>query len=337
MKITTLKMQDLQPRFDRVLVVCHYDTVTGGPEAMHQLSGTLRALGCVSLMVYFGDRLQVTETHACSLSPTEKVNNSYSQYNTKSEEVVILGENDLIIFPEILANEATRNFKCQVAIWWLSVDNAINWNSRLKYKNVNQPIFVKQEIIHFYQSQYAHQYLIENDARVTVPLYDYTSLNFTHKTEDRGAKIFDVALFPTKGAHLAESFVKTASNLRYIQIANMTKAQVAQSLSSTHIYIDFGHQPGKDRVPREAAVCGCLVFLHRQGSAAYYEDSPLDDFFLFTSDDIISGNLGERVKLALESIAYMKSFQNYYVNRIKNEKREFELQCLNFFTTISEY
>lgn len=112
----------------------------------------------------------------------------------------------------------------------------------------------------------------------------------------------------------------------------MKKEQVYETLADTHIYIDFGNQPGKDRVPREASMCGCIVFVHRQGSAAYYEDSPLDDFFLFTSDDVTSGNLAQRVKLALENLESMKELQQYYRNKILNEESEFNFQCINYFT-----
>lgn len=320
------------PKFNRVLIVCHNDTVTGGPEAMHQLCSMLREAGCKSSMLYFADHVNISETYAQSAPPTEKVRAAYEIYNTKSEEEVSFTEDDLLIFPEILANQALKTFRCKVGIWWLSVDNALNWNQRLKYKNIRQPIFEKEELIHFYQSKYAHQYLIENGARIIAPLYDYTLCNEFESGPNATKKDHEVAIFPSKGAELASHFIKLEPDLRYVQITKMSKSQVYQTLHKTDIYIDFGGQPGKDRVPREAAICGCLVFLHRQGSAAYYEDSPLDDFFLFTVEDILSGNLGQRIKLALLNINSMRSMQQYYRNKIINEKKEFELQCINFFT-----
>lgn len=316
-------------------MVCHHDTVTGGPEAMHQLCHTLRSLGCESSIIYYSDQINISETHANSIKPTEKLKFAYKKYNASHEDSITLNDNDIIIFPEIYAKFATLKLVCKTGIWWLSVDNAINWNTILKYKNISQPIFDSKDIIHFYQSEYAHRYLIDNSAKIIAPLFDYTSIEMKKWIpNEHFEKSYDVAIFPSKGGQLATEFIQKEPNLKYIQIANMSKKQVTQSLASTHIYIDFGNQPGKDRVPREAAACGCLVFLHRQGSAAYYEDSPLDDFFLFTSEDVTSGNLSERIKFSLANIDQISSFQDYFKNKIKNEKSEFKFQCLNFFTTM---
>jgi hypothetical protein len=41
------------------------------------------------------------------------------------------------------------------------------------------------------------------------------------------------------------------------------------------MYVDFGHHPGMDRIPREAAACGCLVLVGERGSASYFKDVPL--------------------------------------------------------------
>jgi hypothetical protein len=246
---------------------------------------------------------------------------------------VDLDEDDIIIFPEILAAYATRKFRCKVGIWWLSVDNAINWNPRLNYKNIPQPIFENKQIIHFYQSEYAHQYLLDKSAKIRVPLYDFTANDQEITNTEDNTKIFDIAIFPSKGGQLAKNFTDAEQSFKYVQIANMSKKQVLTNLRKSHIYIDFGNQPGKDRVPREASMSGCIVFLHRQGAANFYEDSPLDDFFLFTSEDILTGNLAERIRFALDNLIEMRNFQSYYNNKIINERIEFEFQCNNYFTT----
>jgi hypothetical protein len=326
-------MEKFKPKFNRVLMVCHHDTVTGGPEAMHQLCSTLRSIGCESSIIYYSDLINISETHAYSIEPSEKIKSAYKKYDTIYENSLTLNDNDIIIFPEIYAKITTSKFICKIGIWWLSVDNAINWNPILKYKHISQPIFTNKDIIHFYQSEYAHRYLMENTAKIIVPLFDYTAIETrTDNSNHINEKVYDIAIFPNKGGQLAADFLAKEPDLKYIQILNMSKEQVSTSLSDTKIYIDFGNQPGKDRVPREAAACGCLVFLHRQGSAAYYEDSPLDDFFLFTSDDISSGNLSGRIKFALDNMHEIKAFQDYYKNKIKNEKNEFKFQCINFFT-----
>ena len=57
----------------------------------------------------------------------------------------------------------------------------------------------------------------------------------------------------------------------------MTPSQVADLFASAKIYIDFGHHPGKDRLPREAAMAGCCVITGRHGSARYFDDVSIPD------------------------------------------------------------
>lgn len=50
-------------------------------------------------------------------------------------------------------------------------------------------------------------------------------------------------------------------------------------LLKAKVYIDFGPHPGMDRLPREAALCGCCVITNRQGAAAFHKDVPIPPQF----------------------------------------------------------
>jgi hypothetical protein len=47
------------------------------------------------------------------------------------------------------------------------------------------------------------------------------------------------------------------------------------------VYIDCGHHPGKDRMPREAAAAGCCIITSRSGAAGNELDTPIDDCYKF--------------------------------------------------------
>ena len=51
-------------------------------------------------------------------------------------------------------------------------------------------------------------------------------------------------------------------------------------------YIDFGPHPGMDRLPREAALAGCIVITNREGAAAHDEDVPLPPEYKFRKFDV---------------------------------------------------
>ena len=96
--------------------------------------------------------------------------------------------------------------------------------------------------------------------------------------------------------------------------------------------MDFGNHPGKDRIPREAAISGCCVITGRQGAAAFYEDVPIPDRYKF--DDLKDIDV-ESVKACILDI-----FQNYderikdfeeYRNMIRGEKEKFIMDAMRLF------
>ena len=118
-------------------------------------------------------------------------------------------------------------------------------------------------------------------------------------------------------------------------IENMPAEAVHETLLKSQIYIDFGHHPGKDRIPREAAMSGNVVFLHERGAAAFHLDHPLDRFFLFTSADVSNGSLYERVRKVLAEPEKFFASQSTYHARIYFEREEFLTQVkMNFFEPV---
>ena len=61
-----------------------------------------------------------------------------------------------------------------------------------------------------------------------------------------------------------------------VPIQHMASSQ--QLLARARVYIDFGHHPGQDRLPREAAQCGCVVVTGMRGSAGLFADVPLPQY-----------------------------------------------------------
>jgi hypothetical protein len=55
----------------------------------------------------------------------------------------------------------------------------------------------------------------------------------------------------------------------------LTPQDVRDLLRQAKVYIDWGPHPGMDRLPREAALAGCLVITNRQGSANFDTDVPI--------------------------------------------------------------
>ena len=113
----------------------------------------------------------------------------------------------------------------------------------------------------------------------------------------------------------------------------MTREQVVEALKQTLVYIDFGHHPGKDRVPREAIASNAVIFVNDQGAASHYLDYPLDDFYKFSAPDVYSGSLLQKVKQVIANVEPHLNHQIYFQQKVFLEKEEFDLQVKSFFFT----
>ena len=62
----------------------------------------------------------------------------------------------------------------------------------------------------------------------------------------------------------------------------MSPIEVQELFKKSKVYIDFGYHPGKDRIPREAAVNDCCIITNREGSAKNNIDIPIFDKYKFS-------------------------------------------------------
>ncbi|MBS7805560.1 hypothetical protein KIH24_13385 [Rhizobiales bacterium TNE-4] len=323
------------PRYNSVILLCPI-AATGGPEAIHQLAQIINENGGCAELVYFDNNsnLFIGPDHIIT-NPTLSENfvNHFRPYNPRRSDIVHFDDNCLVVFPELYALLASEFRGAQKAVWWLSIDNFTDVTPLFQYASVRESYFSDQSILHFYQSDYARSYLLANKASRLAPLFDFIPESYILQEVELPTvyKQRRVAFFPQKGQSLAKLFIETAPDLDFIPIQNMTRNEVSETLKKSWIYIDFGHHPGKDRVPREAAASGCLILLHHKGAALHYNDHPLSDDFLFTYGDIISGELASRVRRLLEKPADHLLYQLPYRQKIRCDHAEFLVQVRNIF------
>lgn len=305
--------------------------VTGGIEAIHQLSDSLLRQGFkASIAFYGGECSQVVENNVliCGGQLSEELVAAYQGYQSIRAREIPLDSEVFFVFPETNAENAFNCHGVPRAIWWLSVDNFTLTHPHLLNRSTLRDLFEDESVLHFYQSRYAQDFLHGHGARSVFPLFDYVSAAYLDSLNDTsGLKTVDFAFFPRKGADVAQEFLNHGGNsLGRVAIQGMTQDQVLRTLASSRIYIDFGHHPGKDRVPREAACMGNIVFLHEKGAAAFFEDHPLHSDYIFTTQDVRNGSLLSRVREVLQQPEDHLKRQEYYRRRISMEKEEFDWQ-----------
>jgi len=134
---------------------------------------------------------------------------------------------------------------------------------------------------HWVQSHYAKNYLERIGINNSVFLSDYLDPVFIREAKKISFKNEfkkDIIVYnPKKGFEITQKLIAKSENIKWVAIENMTPEQVKNLLVESKLYIDFGNHPGKDRIPREAAICGCIVITNKDGSASFYKDVPIPD------------------------------------------------------------
>ncbi len=319
---------------EKVLILCPL-AVTGGPEAMHQLAGILQQKGVEAWIMYYGGaqkgrilvngrRIQASHSNA-ALTPE-----IYERYGAKVTDACELTESLCIVVPEVLQANLTSLEPAQVGLWWLSVDNALASNHGLRNSD-NLTKWMKSIALHFTQSVYASSWLTANGQSEHWMLTDYTDPEFTKNPPVLAERVRRVLYNPRKGAHFVTQLKQQMSDWEFLPLQNFSKEQVQQLMQSSRYYVDFGHHPGKDRLPREAAASGCVVMTLKAGAAQFFADVPLDAIYKFSQAEIINGRLANTLQIMDVNYASHWHAQQRYRSRIGQEKVIFEAEVASIF------
>jgi len=316
-----------------IYVACPANVATGGPELLHQLVYELNKLGLKAFMYYYYKNKEISPIHE-----------AYAKYNNPFIDDIEDNKDNVIITPERNTGIIYHYKDIQKIIWWLSVDNYYKlFEGKNPVKKLLKVILYKfnilkayqfgrnENIIHFIQSEYAKQHLLEKGIYTVYFLSDYLDGVFIKsQLETIGNNRKNIVVFnPKKGIKFTKKIIKHGQKIKFIPIENMTRNEVAKLLSTAKVYIDFGNHPGKDRIPREAAISNCCVITNKRGSAKYYKDVPISDEFKFYDRNenfykIINkihdcfSNYEENVAKFEEYREIIKSEQDNFIADIKN-------------------
>lgn len=280
------------------------NTVAGGVESLYQLADAINNIGGNSIVLFDSET-------------PNPVPEKYSHYNIKYSFEVENSSENWIIYPEIWTERIGQFKNMKQAIWWLSVDN--NQGKFRDFNNLN--------ITHFYQSYYALLHLIQNEAYYYLPLFDYIQPKYINTQYNIEQKKNIVCYNPVKGKHITDGIISSNPDIIFIPLVDMTEDQIIKTLSSSKVYIDFGNHPGRDRIPREAAILGNCVITGFDGSSMFYSDIPIGNQYKFENVE----SIGDIIKDCFNN--FETNFNNFslYRSNIKNQKEQIYNLCKQYF------
>lgn len=339
----------------KVYVYCPGALCTGGTELLHQLVDTLNAFGREAYIVYIGEKI-TPKDFAC--------------YNIKIADCIEDNAENIVIIIESAVAKIFDIKNAQICLWWLSVDNyffaqkenipftelfgfskSLFFNVLSNYKLIDlalrYPFFLLKKLqilrtknlvnypllkCNAYQSEYAKDFLQKFNATNAYPLKDFINDDYKFDKTCIAQKQNIIAYNPKKGYAFTKKLIKKAPDLQWVPIINMSRQQVIELLKKSKVYIDFGHHPGKDRIPREAALNGCCVITSLHGAAKFYKDIPIDEnLYKFKDSTKSIPQIIKRIKSILQN--YEEELCNFdaYRDAICKEKDEFLTQVKELF------
>lgn len=320
--------------------MCPGGLKTGGTELLHQLVCEIDRLGGTVFLVYIGSNLS-----------TPQAFKKYINNNICEERHIVDDDDNIVIIPETYVEKMLDFKNIKRAIWWLSVDNytrdcsffarkeiygiknALHYLFAGKMKDTYD--IIKCADVHFCQSFYSITYLKNLDIEAGKILYlsDYINDIYTENYVgiEKNERSNIVLYNPLKGKKYTQRLIKLSSELNWMPIQNMSDDSVRELLQRSKVYVDFGHHPGKDRFPREAAISGCCVITGKRGAANFFNDIPIPDRFKFDEKSVDANEIIRMIKLCLKEYETTIDEFEEYRNFIVKEKDEFIKSVNEYF------
>lgn len=324
----------------KVYVLCPANHQTGGTELAHQLVDRLilKKIDAFIVYVYNGNFVKAD------------VPDGFKKYNIVVSILPDDNINNVLVFPEVSISYIDKFKNIQFLFWWMSVDNFYNFAPvidiisfkgffdllsvfKIMYTRflTNQSIMggigikdlksVCNHNLHAYQSAYAQKFLYEKNLGDVLPLGDYINSSFIEENSGIHDKQDIILYNPAKGLGFTKKIIKALPKFKFIALEKMSREELANHLKLAKLYIDFGNHPGKDRLPREAAVNNCCVIVGKKGSSVFFEDISIPSDYKFDKIDL--SKIVNKIQFVMENYEDCKNDFIYYRSRIFTEKERF--------------
>ncbi|PUB33439.1 hypothetical protein C8J95_10330 [Elizabethkingia sp. YR214] len=320
----------------KVIIFCPPQKVTGGPEALHQLSDKLIRLGNRNVFMFYLPKKKNAKPQ------------NYSVYNTQEIDTIEDRQENILIIPESMTFLVKEYPKSQKIIWWLSVDYYKKlMDLRIRRQNVFSRLFYQQKnkeynfehlpnVFQWAQSYRSSIYLKDNNIPEAQIDYvcDYINPIFLKNnkgTHQKDLKNKTILYNPHKGKKEIPELIKSSPELIWIPIQNMNAHEIKNLMAKSLLYVDFGENPGRDKMLRESVSQDCCIISGKNGSSVYYEDLMIPDEYKFNFNKENIPHIIEKIKEVLEK--YSEHIPKFvpYKEMVLNEEISFEKKLKEIF------
>jgi hypothetical protein len=279
----------INPKETRFKIHTNY-RYTGGPDCLHQLAGAVKRRGYSATMVYppiaegWGVMPYYKELYGIDAAEMRVENLD------KSDTVQVIPamwgpdwypiDKDHQFCIKANCEDAFRSTK---VFYWLGITNWQFWEMGGSERKVDLSHSNLQKVYHACQAQRCYDFLMESGLIPPERIFfvrEHTVDVFMHSEEEIKESLphrENVVLYnPVKGPENAESIIRECSDIdaQFVPMQNMTHDDMAKLGMRAKVFVDFGPYPGREKIHREMAVCGCSIITGSDGSAGNPIDVP---------------------------------------------------------------
>ena len=267
-----------------ILHYCPAGVATGGTESIHKLVSEFNKIeGVHARILYRGHNVTNPQPKEYEKYGCEYITEGMDEYPALPD-----GFKGVVIFPEIWANKVVDPLykNCVTAVNWAGVD-VYDWN----VPEQDRGLFLNnQATIHLSQLDYAVDHLKKLGVSEIYRISDVLNDDFfePYTEEPRGNSILYNPC-PAKMTPFTAMVIQrcnTEMGLKFQPLEGYTREQLIYLMRHSKLYVDFGVFSGRERLPREAAICGCCVITSKMGAAWYHSDLAIPDKYKFYIDQV---------------------------------------------------
>jgi len=339
---------------NKIIILCPGDVISGGVNSLHNLCASLVRNGFIAAMYYFNAKPEILNSYQIK-------SYNVNRFNGKIDE-----PDQIIIVPETMIEILTTFSKAKKIIYWLALNYYFKnppWRSPFHLKAFRKLISCRSyygysgellekgkrklnefskskfniwtdDFIHISNSNFVANYCRHKGANETFVLFNPIRDEFYLKKNDINLRK-NIILFGPKTHKLLVFFARVfLKGYRIIQLRHIPFQKVYQLMSESLIFAEFGNNPGRDRMPREATMLGCIVFMNTRGSSALKEDYNIYNHYKIVDKLLNYPVIIKRIKKAAKNYKTQISDFNQFREQLKNEKVIFDREVKNIFSKL---
>ncbi len=325
-----------------IIVMCPGNVISGGVNSLLNLCGSLNKNG-FSAKIYFYD------------IDNDIINSHIVQsYNVEQYRGELDLENNIVVAPETQTTRIKNLKKATKVVYWLGLlyyYKNPEWKFPFNYKIMRKLIachsyagysngafelakrrlneYAKSKIniwtadyIHLSNSYFVTEYCKNKGAK-----HAYTIQNPVHDEfydKDINPKREKYILLGQRSSHLFMWLLRIVfKDYKIFKLKRMSHAEVMKYLSKSTVFVELGINHGRDRLPREAALLGNVVFMNRRGSSSNKADYNLDKYYILKNNILNYFQIIKKIKNTLDNYQTHFEKQSEFRQQLIKEKNDF--------------